>query len=176
MNNLEALQTGENRDKSPAEKIFDKIAAFEKGLVAVCLAFMVILVLAQIALRNLFNSGIPGGDSMVKHMVLWVGFLGAGLATRDGNHVRIDVASKILPRMIKPFAQIMADVFSLGICILLFIAAYQFVVGEYHTGAALPFMEIPVWLMEVIIPIGFLTITVRFTFQAGANLKKIWKG
>lgn len=162
--------------KSTAGRVFNVLAGAEKCLVACCLGGMVLLVLIQIFLRNFFNSGIIGGDSIVKHLVLWVGFLGAGLATREGRHIRIDVASKIFPDRVKPYLQLIVDVFSVVVCAILVYASYQFVAIEYEGRGTIPFYDIPVWLMEVIIPVGFLIITSRFAYQAVLNLRKILRG
>lgn len=166
----------QNVTKKTADKVFDALASVEKCLVALCLSGMVILVLVQIFLRNFFNSGIIGGDSIVKHLVLWVGFLGAGLATREASHIRIDVASKIFPDRVRPYLQLVVDLFSVTVCAILVYASYHFVAIEYEDKGTIPFYDIPVWIMEIIIPIGFLIITLRFGYQAVLNLQKILRG
>ncbi|MFZ5570738.1 MAG: TRAP transporter small permease [Thermodesulfobacteriota bacterium] len=163
-------------NKGYLEKITDWMAGLEKGLLVLCLGFMVVLVLVQIGMRNIYDSGVAGGDSMVKHMVLWVGFIGAGLATREQSHIRIDIASKLLPRRMKPFVTVILDIFSIIVSIMLVYAAYEFVAIEREGRATIPFLDIPVWVMQIVIPIGFVVITLRFAFQALLNLKKIVKG
>ena len=37
------------------------------------------------SLRRAFGVGIPGSGPIVQHLVLWVGFLGAAIAARDGK-------------------------------------------------------------------------------------------
>jgi TRAP-type C4-dicarboxylate transport system permease small subunit len=159
-----------------AEKLFNMFAGVEKFMLACSLGGMVGLVLVQIFLRNFYNSGVVGGDSIVKHLVLWVGFLGAGIATRQGSHIRIDVASKIFPQRAKPYLQFLVDIFSVVVCGILVYASYQFVSIEYEGGGTIPFFNIPVWMMEVVIPVGFSIITLRFAAQAVVNLCKIVKG
>lgn len=152
------------------------LAGIERMLVSACLGSMVILVLLQILLRNFYNSGIVGSDSLVKHLVLWVGFLGAGLATKEKSHIRIDIASRILPKGIKAAAQILVDLFSVAICAGLVYAAYSFVSIEYEAGETIPFLQIPVWVMELIIPAGFLVIALRFLLQLLSNVSTLVKG
>lgn len=141
---------------------FDKLAKIEEFLLSSCLAMMVIMVLFQIVLRNFFSSGIAGGDAIVRHMLLWVGFLGAGLATRGGMHIRIDIASKVLSYRGMKIARLLTDLFSVIVCSFLVYASYNFVRLEYESSDHLLFFNLPVWLMESIIPIGFLIITLRF--------------
>ncbi len=46
---------------------------------------MALLPLAEIVWRSAFRSGIPGSGPFVQHLTLWVGFLGAGIAAREGR-------------------------------------------------------------------------------------------
>ena len=56
--------------------------AAEDSLAAVALAVMVVLPLAEIAIRKVLAGGIPGAIPVVQHLTLWVGFVGAMLAAR----------------------------------------------------------------------------------------------
>jgi len=154
---------------------FDKLAKIEEILLSTCLGIMVIMVLLQIILRNFFSSGIAGGDAIVRHMLLWVGFLGAGLATRGGMHIRIDIASKILSQKSMKVARVVTDIFSVIIGCLLVYASYNFVKLEYESAGELLFMHLPIWVMESIIPIGFLIITLRFASKGIENFLRLVK-
>src|SRR5438105_12562925 len=46
---------------------------------------MVALPLLEIALRRLTGIGIPASGPIVQHLTLWVGFLGAAIAAREGK-------------------------------------------------------------------------------------------
>ncbi|MBA4367979.1 MAG: TRAP transporter small permease [Desulfobacterium sp.] len=151
---------------------FDKIAKIEGFFLSACLAMMVIMVLLQIFLRNFFSSGIAGGDAIVRHLLLWVGFLGAGLATRGGMHIRVDIASKILSQKGMRVANVFTDFFSVIVGCFLVYASFSFVKLEYQSADKLLFMHLPIWAMESIIPIGFLIITLRF---ASKGIERIFK-
>jgi len=154
---------------------FDKIAKIEGYFLSACLAMMVIMVLLQIFLRNFFSSGIAGGDAIVRHMLLWVGFLGAGLATRGGMHIRVDIASKILSQKGMKVARVFTDLFSVIVGCFLVYASFSFVNLEYQSADKLLFMHLPIWAMESIIPIGFLIITLRFASKGIENFLRLVK-
>ncbi len=154
---------------------FDKLAKIEEFLLSACLGLMVFMVLLQIILRNFFSSGIVGGDAVVRHMLLWVGFLGAGLATRKGTHIRIDIASKVLNQKGTEVTRVLTDIFSVIVSSLLVYASYNFVKLEYETADKLLFMHLPLWFMESIIPIGFLIITLRFASKGIENFLRLVK-
>lgn len=154
---------------------FDKLAKIEGFLLSACLGLMIFMVLYQIILRNFFSTGILGGDIIVRHMLLWVGFLGAGLATKGGVHIRIDIAPKILNKKRLKVAQTLTDIFSVIIGILLVYASFNFVKIAYETADKLLFMNLPVWFMQSIIPIGFLIMTLRFAAKGIENFQSLIK-
>jgi TRAP-type C4-dicarboxylate transport system permease small subunit len=154
---------------------FDKILKVEEFLLSTFLGLMVFMVLLQILLRNFFSSGIAGGDAIVRHMLLWVGFLGAGIATRGGMHIKIDLASKFLSRKGIQIAEVITNIFSVIIGCILVYAAYDFVKLEYDAKGELLFFHLPIWLMESIIPIGYLIITLRFASKGIEGFLKLIK-
>ena len=54
------------------------------------------LAFLQIFLRNVFTTGLAWGDLVLRNLVLWIGFIGATLATREGKHINIDILSRSL--------------------------------------------------------------------------------
>ena len=62
----------------------------EGGLATVALLAMAVLPLAEAALRATLGIGIPGSFPFVQHLTLWVTFLGAALAAREGKFGRAD--------------------------------------------------------------------------------------
>ena len=154
-------------DSNRAFRALDKAAyALETFLVTTCLGAMVVIVLIQIFMRNAFDSGFLLGDSLVKHLVLWITFLGAGLASRSRSHIKINLVDKLLPHGAKQVAQTAVDLFSAFICGVLAHASYSFVLMEYESGTTFGITEIPVWILEAIIPLGFGIIALRFAFGA----------
>ncbi len=69
-----------------------------KGVVALLLAAMVVLVFGNVVLRYVFNSGISVSEELSRWMFVWLVFLGATIGLRDHAHLGVDTLVKILPR------------------------------------------------------------------------------
>ena len=54
----------------------------EDALLVILLTAMIVLACTQILLRNFFDSGIVWIDPLLRVMVLWLGLVGATVATR----------------------------------------------------------------------------------------------
>jgi C4-dicarboxylate transporter, DctQ subunit len=94
--------------------------------------------------------------------VLWVAFLGAGIAAREGKNIRIDVAQRFFPPGGRDFTEIITGLFTTVVCGILFYASIQFVRSDYSIGTRIAFLNIPVWIFEVIIPVGYCAVMLRY--------------
>ena len=138
---------------------------FEESLLVIILLCTIIFAVAQILLRNFLHAGIPWGDSLVRIMVLWLGLIGAMIASRNHRHIKID----ILSRHLNPANQIrlrrFTDVITSTVCFIVAWYAFTFVVIEYQDGMT-AFENVPVWLTEIIIPYAFFTMAIRYLLSA----------
>jgi TRAP-type C4-dicarboxylate transport system permease small subunit len=141
----------------------------EKFLVALMLSVMILLAFLQIILRNAFSSGISWGDPLVRYLVLWVGFIGASLATKDGKHITIEVFSRWFSGSGSRYLKATAHLVSAFICGLLTFAGWTFVQNEAQMGGT-TFLNIPAWIPQIIIPVTFALMALRFLSTFCAEL------
>jgi TRAP-type C4-dicarboxylate transport system permease small subunit len=157
-------------------RFFRVIAFMEDTLISVMLCSMILLVLVQIGLRNFYATGITGGAEMVRHLVLWVAFLGAGIAARNGKNIRIDIAQRIFPPGGRDFIEVVTSMFTTAVCALLVYASIQFVRADYSLGTTVAFFNMPVWIFEVIIPVGYCAVMLRYAATCRLSLSRLVRG
>ena len=141
------------------------IEAIEDGLLVVLLVGMIGLGVAQILLRNFWQTSLSWGDPLLRIALLWLTLLGAIVATRDRNHIRIDLLSHFLPPVLRVWSQRLTDLFAALVCGLLSWQGARFVYFEWQDNSRL-LTGLPAWLAEAIIPIGFGSIALRFLIRA----------
>jgi TRAP-type C4-dicarboxylate transport system permease small subunit len=151
------------------------ITMLEDTLVSIVLCGMVLLVLIQIILRNFFSTGITGGAEMVRHLVLWVAFLAAGITAREAKNIKIDVVYRMLPTGLRQFSEILTGLFSVIICGILIYASVSFILVDYRAGTVIAFFETPVWMLEIIIPVGYSTVMLRYLMRCKQSFAKLFK-
>lgn len=137
------------------------VAQAESWILVVIVLVMVVLSFAQVVLRNVFDQGILWGDVFLRHLVLWVGFIGASIATQEEKHINIDVFNRFMKGKSKYYAQALVNIFAAVVSYLLMRAAWTFVMEEKEYATML-FGDIPAWYFQIIIPIGFGLMTIRF--------------
>jgi TRAP-type C4-dicarboxylate transport system permease small subunit len=138
------------------------------------LLLMICMAVLQIFMRNLFDSGILWGDSLVKILVLWIGLMGAMIASRNNHHISIDVLSKFLPEQIKKMTTFIISVFTSLVCGVMAYYSLNFVIMEKQDGLT-AFANIPAWVCESIIPIAFAIISLRYIFLSITSFAQFFK-
>ncbi len=133
----------------------------ENSLMVLLLTAMILLAVGQIILRNVWDMGLSWSDPLLRIMVLWVGLLGAMAASRQREHISIDVLSHYLPVAWKRISRLVTDLFSAAICGLISYHAARFVLMEKEEGM-IAFANVPAWWCEIIIPIAFGVMALRF--------------
>ncbi len=140
--------------------LFQKI---EDGILVSLLMTMIGLAVLQIFLRNVMDSGIVWGDSLVRVLVLWIGLLGAMVASRNDNHISIDILSRHLPKGVKRFTTLGTHIFTTLVTALMAWFSLKFVrleMADHYTA----FANVPAWTCEIIIPLAFLIMSLRYAF------------
>ena len=96
------------------ERILDLYCVLLKGVIALCLAVMVVLVFGNVVLRYGFNSGITVSEELSRWLLVWLTFLGAIVAVREHAHLGVDT----LVRMLSPAGKRIC--FIINYCLMLF--------------------------------------------------------
>ena len=142
----------------------EKLGRVEQILVALFLSVMILIAFLQIVLRNFFSTGIPWGDPLVRYLVVWVGFIGAALAAREGKHISIEIASRWITGPGRHYFQVLSNLVSAAVCVLLTYAAVKFIVFEAQMGTTV-FFSLPAWIPEIVIPVTFGIMALRFALR-----------
>jgi TRAP-type C4-dicarboxylate transport system permease small subunit len=73
------------------EKVIDGVCRAIEAVIALALAVMVILVFGNVVLRYGFNSGITVSEELSRWIFVWLIFLGAIVALKEGAHLGSDM-------------------------------------------------------------------------------------
>ena len=137
----------------------------EDGLLALMLFAMVLLASSQVVMRNLFDSGIAWGDPLLRLLVLWLGLMGAMVATRVDRHITMDALLRVLPPGLQHSARIVTKLATAMVCALLAYHSARLVAMDYEYQDIL-FANVPAWIGDLILPFAFCVMTLRLLFQA----------
>lgn len=146
------------------------LARLEEGVLCLLLAAMVGIACWQIVLRFFFAGGLVWADALLRYLVLWAGMFGAVIATREGRHISIDIISHLVPGGFMPLLRLVINLFSTAVSAVLTWAAVVFVQNERLYGGEL-LLTIPYWGWNLVFPLAFALITLRFLLAAVDELR-----
>ena len=137
--------------------------------VSFTLAVMVLLPLAEAALRRTLHVSIPASTAIVQHAVLLVGMLGGAIAAREG---RLLALSTLEQTWLRGKWRDISHVFTSGVggavCVFLCAASAQFVSTERGAGKHLVGF-VPIWWIEAALPLGFAVIGLRILWKSSED-------
>ena len=144
---------------------FDRLDRFEDALLVILLGGMILLASTQILLRNLFDLGLVWIDPALRTMVLWLGLVGASIASRENRHIRIDILSRFFRRRTDLAIQGLVMLFSASVCLSIAGHGTRWLRLEY-LDRLIGFAGIPAWIPEIVIPLSFTLMGLRYGFGA----------
>lgn len=147
--------------------------AIDAGISAAAVAVLGALI--YLFVTKVPSFGWPGG--VAQAFMVWVGFLGASLATYDRRHLALEMGQKLWPKKALPYVAAFAKLLTALFCLFFMYLAWRSFREHYRGGhrfdAAIeiagwpnPAYQIPLWFAFVAIPYTFLVMMLRFGKQA----------
>ena len=149
-------------------RLFDALAV----LAALILLFMVILVTADILLRNLTRTGFPWANEVSEYALYGMTLLTAPWLLCRGQHVRIDLLLSMVPPRVAWLMEAAGDVIGFLVCVVMVRYGYHMAADSFRIGSLtiknLVFAEF--WLLAPL-PIAFALVAIEFMFR----LDRLWR-
>lgn len=106
-----------------------------EALIVVCMAAMCLMVFGNVVLRHVFDSGINVSEELSRFAFIWLTFLGAIVAMREGGHLGMDMVVRLLGRRARRGVQLTSQLLILACCgVLLWGMVLQHPVNAANIG------------------------------------------
>ena len=137
---------------------------------------IMLLAVANILGRKLFNLPVPGFIDWIVQAVPIVAFLGIAYCQRLGSHIRMDIVVRALHgRFLWAF-----ELFSV---ILMGVLTFILAIGSWsHAERALKLgdstidINLPTWPVKLLVPIMFSLLLLRLLLQVWGYWRAVWSG
>ena len=87
-----------------------------EAVMVLCLAAMCVMVFGNVVLRHVFDSGINTSEELSRFLFIWLTFLGAIVAMREGGHLGMDMVVRRLTGRTRRAALLLAQLLVLACC------------------------------------------------------------
>ncbi len=146
-------------------KLTDKlISRIEEWTLFIIVMSALISLFANVVLRYGFNYTLAWSEELVRIVIIYSTFIGASVAIRQGNMIRIDAVVQIFPGMTKGltlYSHVLMLVFA---CIMIY-HGYKITHLQLLTHQKTIIMQIPLVIVYAIMPVTGVMVFIR-TVQA----------
>ena len=153
---------------------FARLAKFgkwsEAGLALGIMGLMTLLPLLNAVMRTIFGNGLPASIVLTQTMTLLVTFLGAAIAARRAEHLSLSAANEILPERFRIWTGSLATAGAVAVTVVLSYAGVVFVIAEMNSPLKIAGIGLPIWMVELVIPLGFAVVAMRLLLGSS----KVW--
>ena len=127
------------------EAALDRLFKAVEAVLAALLLGMVLMIFGNVVLRYVFNSGIVVSEELSRFFFVWLTFLGAIVAVRDGTHLGMDNVVERLSRRGKLACLAASQLLILACCAILFWGTWRQHEINATTAAAVTGMSM-IWI------------------------------
>ena len=154
----------------------DTAGRFIENLLLVgLLATMLLLSVAQIIARELFDTGFFWAGELIRILVLWLAMVGAVAACRENRHIRVDAISHLLSARAVRITRLLVDTFAAAVCALIAWHSWRYLQLEIEFEDTV-LNDTPAWIAHIIVPVAFALLSYRFVIGVAQTMQRLRSG
>jgi TRAP-type C4-dicarboxylate transport system permease small subunit len=143
-------------------RLFEALAS----LAALILLAMVVLVTADIVLRNLVGRGFAWSNEVTEYALYIITLLTAPWLLRRGQHVRIDMMLALVPPRVAWLCEAAADMLGFAACIVLLWYGAAITLQSVRLGSlTIKNLVFPEWWLLWPLPVCFALLALEFVLR-----------
>ena len=155
----------------PENRFERYLVSANRAVVFTLMAVMTMLVFVNVVTRYAFNFSIIWAEEVSQYLMIWIAYLGAGLALREGRHVAVEILQDRLPTALGRRLRMAVGGLVLSFLGVVTVLGFQFVVFVWNQET--PVLNISLGIPSLAIPIGALLFAVHLVlmFRSYADRK-----
>lgn len=152
------------------EKFESIITQLTRYLLIIGMILMVIFVFYQVLSRYLIGNTPFFIEEVSRGLLIWVSFLGASLALRQGKHIGVEFFVTRIPEKIRPYIQYLAILLVLIFLIFFLYASAKYSIRQMGLSSAT--LPISMFWFYLALPVGGLLMILQLIFVIREGVKK----
>jgi TRAP-type C4-dicarboxylate transport system permease small subunit len=128
------------------------LVAANRAIIFLMMAVMATLVFTNVITRYIFNFSIIWAEELSQYLMIWITYLGAGLALREGRHVAVEIFQDRLPRALRRLVRAALAAAMLGFLVVLAVLGVR--IAAFTWSQETPVLNLPTGLPYLAIPVG----------------------
>ncbi|TFH85304.1 TRAP transporter small permease [Billgrantia azerbaijanica] len=146
------------------------ISKVEAVILAMGVLLMAVNTVANVIGRFVFGQSIFFSGEINRILIIMITFAGIGYAARHGRHIRMSAIYDALPTGGRKALMIVISLFTSLVMFFLLYYSIIYILDLYARGRVLPALSLPIWIIYVWVPVGFLITGIQYFLTAIKNM------
>jgi len=154
-------------------RISEQYGRFLAGLALTGCAVLLLTMLvicADVLLRNVRILpgvlGVPWANEVTEYALYFITVLTAPWLLRQGQHIRIDVLLRIIPRRLAWYCEWVVDLIALACCLTIAYYGVKAVLSSHAIGGTIvKVLSVPEWWLLAPLPAAFVLLAIEVLFR-----------
>lgn len=130
-----------------------------RGIVVI-IAFLIVI---DVLLTNILNDSLPWVLEVTEYLLVFLTFFGSAWLLRENGHIQFDLLINNLSERTRKVFELISSCIGFIVSIIVTVFGFITTVDLYTRGAYTDAMlQIPRFILIIIIPIGFLFLSIQF--------------
>ncbi len=140
------------------------LGKLETLLASLVLRLIAVFPALEVLARKLLKTGIPSSADFVRHLILWITFLGGTITSRENRHLTLSAGIDLIKGRANRTIRTATALIAVSISTAMTWSSLSLVLIGFDPTKRVGF--IPIQLVLLIMPVGFLIIAFRFITAA----------
>ncbi|MGY4877778.1 TRAP transporter small permease [Vreelandella aquamarina] len=146
------------------------ISKLEAAILALGVLLMALNTVINVIARFVFGDSIMFSGELNRILIIMITFAGIGYAARHGRHIRMSAIYDALPVGGRKVLMIGIALFTSLVMFFLCYYSVLYIIDLQSKGRVLPSLQLPIWIIYVWVPLGFLITGIQYLLTAIKNL------
>jgi len=147
----------------PGSRVERCLLATNRAVIFLMMAVMTTLVFVNVIARYVFNFSIIWAEEVSQYLMIWIAYLGAGLALREGRHVALELLHDRLSAPLSRWVRMAVGGILLAFLGWVTVLGFQFALFVWNQET--PVLNISLGIPSLAIPIGTLLFAVHLVLM-----------
>lgn len=147
------------------------LSKFEEIVLSASVIGMAILLIVGVFMRTVMNSSLTFSEEVATALLVLVSFFGLGYCARKGRHITMSILFDLVSNKYKKVFMIVISLVSAVAMAYITFLATQYVLSTMSLGRVTPALQIPIYLVYSVVPIGFLLACIEYIRTFIFNIK-----
>lgn len=154
----------------PASRFEHALVTVNRAIIFLMMAVMAALVFTNVITRYILNFSIIWAEEVSQYLMIWIAYLGGGLAMREGRHVAIEMFQDRLPTPLGRTLRRVVGGLVLGFLGLLTVLGFRFAAFAWQQET--PVLNISLGIPYLAVPIGAMLFALHLLLMFRGYVEK----